>query len=73
MGFKIEWKDEPLRSRKIKDSNISAGVGYNEMLAAQSWGQMPHQWYAAPRWSRVIANAVSNIQSKLAVLGTEGD
>lgn len=45
-----------------------AGQGFNELSAALKLGKMPHQWLAAPRWSRVLAMAISNINAKIAYL-----
>lgn len=46
--------------------HISAGPGYSELATAVvDMGIMPHVWFAAPRWSRVVTVAASNIRRKL--------
>jgi hypothetical protein len=40
-------------------------MGFGELETALKMGIMPHQWFEAPRWSRVLMVAVSNIRGKL--------
>ena len=62
----MTWKGNELReaSRDIP-SHVSSEAGFSEIEVALKAGLMPHQWFDAPRWSRVLAVAVSNIRSKL--------
>jgi hypothetical protein len=62
----VTWKNRALKelSRDIPTS-VSAEPGFSEMETALKMGKMPHEWFTAPRWSRVLAVAVSNIRSKL--------
>lgn len=57
----------PLRELESSfPSHISAGPGYNELATAVlDFNVMPHLWFTYPRWSRVLAMAVSNIRRKL--------
>ena len=62
----MKWKNKPLRAfDKDIPSNVSADQGFSELETALKMGLMPHQWFEAPRWSRVLAVAVSNIRAKL--------
>jgi|32_taG_2_1085360.scaffolds.fasta_scaffold180942_2 hypothetical protein len=64
--FKVTWKGNELRQlSKNIPSNVSTEAGFSEIETALKMGIMPHRWFEAPRWSRVIAVAVSNIRSKL--------
>ena len=62
----MTWKNRPLRDlSQDMPSHVSAEAGVSELETAIKMGLMPHQWFDAPRWSRVLAVAVSNIRSKL--------
>ena len=62
----MTWKNNPLSAfDKDMPSNVGADQGFSELETALKMGLMPHQWMQAPRWSRVLAVAVTNIRSKL--------
>jgi hypothetical protein len=46
-------------------SHVSAEQGFGELETALKMGIMPHQWFEAPRWSRVLMVATSSIRAKL--------
>ncbi len=62
----MTWKGHSLRelSQDIP-SYVGAEMGFGELETALKMGIMPHQWFEAPRWSRVLMVAVSNIRGKL--------
>ena len=62
----MTWKNKPLRELASDiPFRVGAEPGFSEMESALKMGIMPHEWYMAPRWSRVLAVAVSNIRAKL--------
>ena len=65
--FQVTYKTYELREldRQIRSDVSAKDSSFSEMATAKEWGKLPHEWFAAPRWSRVIAMAVSSIQSKL--------
>lgn len=70
----MTWKKRPLSEYEDEiKSSITAAEGYRELSVALDRGIMPHQWFEAPRWSRVMAVAVSGIKSKLAWLEAHED
>ena len=62
----MKYKGRALRDLSADiPSTVSSEPGFSELETALKAGIMPHQWFEAPRWSRVLAVAVANIRSKL--------
>ena len=46
-------------------AHVQSEIGFSELEVGLKTGLLPHQWFQAPRWSRVLAVAASNIRAKL--------
>jgi hypothetical protein len=70
----MTWKGRPLKSYKIGKGDVFSEGGFNEMdTCINKMRRFPHEWYNAPRWSRVITMAVTNIDAKLNWLALNED